>query len=125
MEEIALTNHLRRLEFAKKDSENNLLNVFLGVYGAGTVQAQAWVSAGYKDLEDLYKRAPLNPSQKVGVEHYQDFKQRIPRDEVKAHRDIVVKAAADLDPELQLEIMGSYRRGARDCGDVCLPFWIP
>lgn len=31
----------------------------------------------------------------------------------------MIKAAHEIDPELQLDIMGSYRRGAKDCGDVC------
>lgn len=31
-----------------------------------------------------------------------------------------MRVAREIDEELKLEIMGSFRRGARDCGDVWL-----
>ena len=40
---------------------------------------------------------------------------------MKRHGEIVTRAAKRIDPELKLEIMGSYRRGAKDCGDVRHP----
>jgi len=60
----------------------------------------------------------LTSSQQIGIEHYEDFQQRIPRDEVKQHGDIAMRVAHRIEAELKLEILGSYRRGAKDCGDV-------
>lgn len=37
---------------------------------------------------------------------------------MKRHGDIVMGVAGKLDPLLKLEILGSYRRGAKDCGDI-------
>lgn len=63
-----------------------ILKLFLGVYGAGfvnllrsqyhkanyhsTAQAQRWIAAGYKSLDDLLKKAKLTQNQRIGVEHY-------------------------------------------------------
>ena len=35
-----------------------------------TTQAQRWVAAGYKSLDDLLNKAKLSYSQRIGVEHY-------------------------------------------------------
>lgn len=80
--------------------------------------AHQWVQTGHRTLEDLRTKAKLSQSQRIGVDHYDDFNCRIPREEVKQHGDIVMEVAASIDPALQLEIMGSYRRGAKDCGDI-------
>ncbi|RPB28455.1 hypothetical protein L211DRAFT_833419 [Terfezia boudieri ATCC MYA-4762] len=118
IEEIVFTNHLKRLDYAKLEPGDALLKLFLGVYGAGTTQAQRWISAGHKTLEDLLKKAKLTENQRIGVEHYDDFNTRIPRAEVQRHGDVVIKTALEIDSKLQLDIMGSFRRGAKDCGDI-------
>lgn len=118
IEEIAQTDQLQRLQFAKLEPNEAILKLFLGVYGAGLKHAQKWVSAGYKTLQDLIDKTQLSPSQRIGVEHHADFNTRIPRNEVLRHGEIVIEMAKRLDKELELHIMGSYRRGAKDCGDI-------
>lgn len=118
IEEIVWTNRLRRLENANCTPEDRILQEFLGVYGVGVSQASKWVAQGYKTLEDLRTKAPLTKNQKIGVERYHDFSQRIPRQEVAAHGEIVRKAVQKVDPGMQVIISGSYRRGAPDCGDI-------
>lgn len=49
---------------------------------------------------------------------YDDLKQRIPRAECKSLYDVVSSEAKAIDPKLEIEIMGSYRRGSPDSGDV-------
>ena len=117
IEEIVLTNRLRKLDNTKDDPLDQVLRLFLGVYGAGLVQANKWIQAGYRTLEDLTK-AKLTDSQKVGVEHYTDFNARIPRAEVAAHGSIVTAALKRIDPRFEATVMGSYRRGATDSGDI-------
>ena len=117
IEEIVLTNRLRKLDNTKDDPLDQVLRLFLGVYGAGLVQANKWIQAGYRTLEDLIK-AKLTDSQKVGVEHYTDFNARIPRAEVAAHGSIVTAALKRIDPRFEATVMGSYRRGATDSGDI-------
>lgn len=118
IEEIVFTNRLRRLENANSTPEDFILQEFLGVYGAGVSQASRWVAQGFRTLEDLRTKATLTKSQRIGVDHYQDFAQRIPRAEVKIHGDIVRQAVLKADPALEVIISGSYRRGASNSSDI-------
>ncbi|KAB8255107.1 hypothetical protein BDV32DRAFT_142310 [Aspergillus pseudonomiae] len=120
IEEIVCTNRLRRLESTNITREDVILQEFLGVYGAGISQASKWVAKGYRSLEDLRTKASLTPQQQIGVEHYHDFSQRIPRKEVETHGEIVQRVVQKADPGMQVIIAGSYRRGAADCGDIDL-----
>lgn len=54
----------------------------------------------------------------IGLTLYEDLKQRIPREECKQIYDLVKREALMIDPKLDIEIMGSYRRGAENSGDV-------
>ncbi|KAJ5218519.1 DNA polymerase family X [Penicillium cinerascens] len=120
IEEIVLTDHLRRLDHTKGTTEDRIIQKFLGIYGVGLVQASRWVAQGYRSLEDLRERAPLSKNQRVGVERYHDFAQRIPRKEVEEHGAIVRRAVQAVDKDMQVVIAGSYRRGALDSGDIDL-----
>jgi DNA polymerase IV len=118
IEEIVLTDRLRRLESTRDDPPDAVLRLFLGVYGAGLVQANKWIQAGYRTLEDLRTKAKLTESNKIGLEHYEDFSSRIPRAEVEAHGSFVIKELRKIDPKFKATVMGSYRRGAKDTGDI-------
>ncbi len=118
IEEIVLTNRLRRLDSTREDPLDAVLRLFLGVYGAGLVQANKWIQAGYRTLEDLQSKAKLTDSHKVGLDHYDDFNSRIPRVEVEAHGAIVKTVLSKIDNRCQATVMGSYRRGAKDSGDI-------
>ncbi|KAK6495283.1 hypothetical protein TWF481_003310 [Arthrobotrys musiformis] len=116
--EIVSTDRLQRLEYAKLDPQDQIIKLFNGIYGVGLVQARKFAAKGYKTLDDLVESASLTDAQKVGVEHYDDFNQRIPRSEVTAHDALVSKALKSIDESVESHIMGSYRRGAKDCGDI-------
>lgn len=118
IEEIVLTHRLRRLDSANMSPEDELLQKFLKIYGVGLSQASKWISAGYKTLEDLKTKANLSENQRLGIEHYNDFNTRIPRTEVTAMRNIIQNAVLSLDPQYEVAIAGSYRRGAATCGDI-------
>ena len=120
IEEIVLTDRLRRLDSTRDDPMDKVLRLFLGVYGVGLSQASKWIQAGHRTLDDLVTKAKLTDSQKIGIEHYHDFAERIPRAEVEAHGKFVISALKKLDPGFQATIMGSYRRGAKDSGDIDL-----
>ena len=117
IEEIVLTNRLRKLDSTKDDPLDQVLRLFLGVYGCGLVQANRWIRAGHRTLSDL-TNAKLTNSQKTGIEHYSDFNSRISRAEVAAHGAVVTKALKDIDENFEATVMGSYRRGASDSGDI-------
>jgi DNA polymerase IV len=125
IEEIVLTNRLRKLDNTKDDPLDSVLRLFLGVYGAGLVQANRWIQAGYRTLEDLQTKAKLTDSHKIGLEHYDDFNSRIARAEVEAHGAVVKTALAKIGPEFETTVMGSYRRGANDSGDIDMIITCP
>ncbi|KAF4547807.1 DNA polymerase beta palm-like protein [Elsinoe fawcettii] len=118
IQEIVCTNALRRLESAKADPTDQILQLFLGVYGIGFNQGMKFVAQGFKTLEDLRTKANLTENMKIGLDHYHDFNSRIDRTEVKAHSDIVSKTASKIDQAIQIYTMGSYRRGARTSSDI-------
>ena len=120
IEEIVWTDTLKRLESTSLDPNAKVLALFMGVYQVGYAQASKWIAQGHRTLEDLKINAELSPNQLIGIEHYEDFKQRIPRTEVAKHGDIVRKEACKVDADIQVTIGGSYRRGSSDSGDIDL-----
>jgi DNA polymerase IV len=118
IEEIVTTDTLRRLQNITTDPNDQLLRLFMGVYQVGYPTASKWVAQGHRTLDDLKTKADLTPNQRIGVEHYKDFQQRIPRVEVAQHAEIVRKALHATDPRLQAIVGGSYRRGHPDSGDI-------
>jgi DNA polymerase IV len=121
IEEIALTNRLRKLEDAKLDPMDKAIKTFIGIYGVGLGQASRWVNEGHRTLPDLSSNnVKLTDAQRVGILYYEDLQKRIPRAEVAEHGRIVKEALAKFDSTFQVHIMGSYRRGASDSGDIDL-----
>lgn len=118
IEEICVTNQLRKLDYAKLDPRQRILQIFTKIYGVGFSAAQQFVNMGYRTLDDVVKNAPLTRNQRLGIEHYDHFNARIPRNEVKKHADIVRTTLRGLDPSYQAFCMGSYRRGADTSGDI-------
>jgi DNA polymerase IV len=118
IEEIAFTNRLRRLESTKDDPAHQIMQMFMHIYGVGHRQASTWFNAGFKTIEDLKAGAKLTDNQRIGIEHFNDFSQQIPREEVAEHHRIVQEAAQEVDPTIEATVMGSYRRGAANSGDI-------
>ncbi|GFP58031.1 hypothetical protein ACSS6W_007055 [Trichoderma asperelloides] len=120
IEEIVTTDTLKRLEYAQREPTDYALQTFLKIYGVGNKVAQQWIAQGWRTLDDVKQHVKLTPSQMVGIEHYDDLNTRIPRREVTALGEIVKRAAAQIDPTVQLVIGGSYRRGAESSHDIDL-----
>ncbi|EXJ85924.1 hypothetical protein A1O1_06293 [Capronia coronata CBS 617.96] len=118
IQEIVSIGKLQRLDNAEADPRDKILRLFMGIYHVGFPTASRWIAEGHRTLEDLYQKADLNRNQRIGIEHYEDFQQRIPRAEVAQHAAIVKKALRAADTEAQMIIGGSYRRGSADCGDI-------
>lgn len=118
IEEIVWTNKLRRLDNANLEPNDEALQLFLNVYGAGPAQASAWVDQGFRTLNDIREKATLTKNQEAGVTYYEDFLARIPCHEVEMHGKIVRDEIAKIDSEIQVTIGGSYRRGAASSGDI-------
>lgn len=114
--EIVETGHLRRLDHV--DPKQEAINLFAGVWGAGPTTAEAWVSQGLKTLEDLKNHGKLTRQQEIGLKYYDEFVERMPREEAGQIEKVVKNAALEINSGLEAFACGSYRRGKPTCGDV-------
>ncbi|KAJ7574847.1 DNA polymerase lambda [Mycena floridula] len=121
IKEILETGGLRRTHYELADGTVTAMRLFQGIYGVGESIAQKWVSNGLRTLEDLRngeKGVKLTAAQKVGLKHYDDINDRMPREEAQALFELIKPIALKIDSKIYIEIMGSYRRGKADCGDI-------
>jgi len=115
--EYVTTGKLKILEQAK----NNPLYLFPKIYGIGPKKAQQLVDAGVTTLKELTERQDdlLNKNQKTGLKYFEDIEKRIPRAEINEYGDILEDVFSKLKPkESRFEIVGFYRRGAANSGDI-------
>ena len=95
---------------------------FLDIYGVGTKKANDLVSMGFTTIEDIRKADNLedilNNKQQLGLKYYDDINQRIPRSEITEHELLLHHALHEVDPNAELTIAGSYRRGMETSGDI-------
>ncbi|WVF67238.1 hypothetical protein IAT40_001986 [Kwoniella sp. CBS 6097] len=93
--------------------------LFKDIYGVGRTHANDLYRLGARSITDLRSGSyPLTPGQKIGLELYDELNSRIPRDECRLIFEAIRDEAKAIDPDLWIEIMGSYRRGSEDSGDV-------
>ncbi|XP_024115288.1 DNA polymerase lambda [Oryzias melastigma] len=116
IDEIMESGHLRKLDHIGEAVP--VLELFTNIWGAGAKTAQLWYQQGFRTLEDIRTRAHLSAPQKIGLKHYDDFLERMPREEAAAIEKVVREAVRTLDPGLVAVACGSYRRGKATCGDV-------
>lgn len=92
-----------------------VLGLFLSVWGVGAATAKRWYDAGYRTLTDV-PTEQLSQQQRVGIEYYDDLQQRIPRSEMDEYNTIIMRAAKRAN--VTAVITGSYRRGLPNSGDI-------
>jgi NAD-dependent DNA ligase len=92
-------------------------NVLSDIYGVGPKKAKELVEKGITSIADLRKKQDelLNNVQKVGLKYYEDILERIPRSEIDKYNEAFKSAVPST---AKYEIVGSYRRGATDSGDI-------
>lgn len=118
--EIIATGHLQAADRARATKAPDSLEAFTQIYGVGPKKAADLVKAGYKTIADLrmaLQKDPkfLNKNQQIGLRHYEDILERIPRQEMETHERTLLTAKP---AELQGTIVGSFRRGKPDSGDI-------
>jgi DNA polymerase IV len=123
--EIFKTGKLKAAEKARKDPVIKIIDIFLSIHGIGMVKAKELVEkfkiTSIKELEEKLEINPkiLNSKQKIGLEYHLDTQQRIPKKEMDLHSRKIKKLTKDnIDRDLQIDIVGSYRRGTLDSGDI-------
>jgi DNA polymerase IV len=103
------------------------LHAFQQIYGVGPKKAADLVAAGYTTVDELRTAATadpklLNRNQLTGLRYYEALQERIPRTEMDQHAALLMthKPAA-----LEGIIVGSYRRGRPDSGDIDMLLRVP
>ncbi|EIW76555.1 hypothetical protein CONPUDRAFT_63239 [Coniophora puteana RWD-64-598 SS2] len=118
--EIIETGGLKRIQYENTE-DVEATKIFQGIYGVGRNTAFAWYANGCRTLDDIKMckgGIKVSAVQEIGIKFYDDINTRIPRAEVQEIFDRIKSVALDMDPKLFIEVMGSFRRGKADCGDI-------
>lgn len=120
IDEIIKTGHLKVVDKYDDDPSLKIIDSLLKIHGIGIEGAKKLVkNNNIKSIDDLMeKQSLLNDTQKMGLKYYQDFNVRIPRAEMNKHNTYIQNIVVDIDPEMKIEIVGSYRRKEKDSGDI-------
>ncbi|OWR53327.1 DNA polymerase beta [Danaus plexippus plexippus] len=119
IDEFLQTGKLRKLENIHNDEKAQAISLLTRVSGIGPVKAADLIDKGIKTLEDLNKNQDLlNHHQLIGLKYFENFEEKIPREEIQKIEAIIKKNILDLDCDYTITICGSYRRGASQSGDI-------
>lgn len=123
--EILETGFLRSAEKAKEHYHIDVLDQLQNVYGIGPAKATELVQGGIRSIQQLREESKhtklLNDKQMIGLKYYEELLERIPRDEMIEHEDVLKHYGS----AFSLELVGSYRRGAAHSGDIDVLIKVP
>ncbi|EGG17220.1 phosphatase tensin type domain-containing protein [Cavenderia fasciculata] len=127
IDEIIETGTLRRVESSLSDTTNQISQALLKIHGAGPNTVKNWMAAGVVSIQQLRQHILIDPlfltsQQHIGLKYYEDFLTRIPRLEVINIVSIIENVVKELDPNIIMEVCGSFRRMKKDCGDIDILF---
>lgn len=112
---------------ALEKEKSNPTVAFSNVYGIGPKKARELVDTHkVVTIEELRERQDelLNDKQKLGLKYYDDILKRIPRKEIDEYQEALNTEFMDVKKDIKgdstFQIVGSYRRGAADSGDIDL-----
>lgn len=120
------------LTLFEREKDNPIL-MMTNIYGVGPKKAEEIVKKeGIRTIEELRTRGThlLNDKQRIGLEYYEDILERIPRSEIDEYKEHLTTIFNDVIDRYNgekggdgfgissFEIVGSYRRGATDSGDI-------
>ena len=116
--EIFETGSLAAAEKIKAIDRVEAFSVFQDCYGIGAKKARDLAGSGLASLAQLRAAAVANPklltaAQTIGLRHYEEFLVKIPRAEMVGHEALLRGSIP-----YPTTIMGSYRRGASESGDI-------
>jgi DNA polymerase/3'-5' exonuclease PolX len=119
--EILSFGKLKALDEMKQRPDVKACLELTSVHGIGPVTAHKLFLQGYKSIADLRKapKGTLSEPQTIGLKYCEEFKVRIPREEVSVLATAVREAANTfMDDEVHCYCVGSFRRGRSSSGDI-------
>lgn len=67
----------------------------------------------YKELREL-----ITPQMEIGIKYFEDIQKKIPRNDITEMKKYLKQLVQDISPFLRIKICGSYRRHAKESGDI-------
>lgn len=114
------TGRIQEVEDAKVDPKLCVLKLFYDIWGVAETTAREFYKKGWRDIDDVveYGWGTLSRVQQIGVKFYDEFQLKIPRAEVESIGRTILQHANRLQSGFQMVIVGGYRRGKLESGDV-------
>ncbi|CAH0044208.1 unnamed protein product [Clonostachys solani] len=111
---------LQEIEEGRSNDRLRVLKLFYDIWGVGDTTARDYYNKGWRDLDDIVEHGwdTLSRVQQIGVKYYDELQQKIPRSEVEAIGEVILTHAREIDAGFQMAIVGGYRRGNAESGDV-------
>lgn len=125
--EFKKTGEIKKLNEMRKSQEG--LRELTSVDGIGPKIAKKFVDKGITNVKDLKKEyekgLKLTDLQKLGLTYYDDLHKKIPRIEISRFENKFKNILKEVDNKIGFEIMGSYRRGKKESGDIDILLYHP
>ena len=120
--EYKSTGRLQAVEDLEADPALKVLRDFYEIWGVGAKTAREfYYDKGWRDLDDIveYGWKSLSRVQQIGLKYYDEFLLKIPRSEVESITATITRHAKLVtDSNVETIIVGGYRRGKSESGDV-------
>ncbi|KAL5117626.1 hypothetical protein ACEQ8H_004519 [Pleosporales sp. CAS-2024a] len=118
------TAKIQAVQDYEKDEAMTILRSFYDIWGVGVKTARHFYYHNHwTELDDIIEFGwnDLDRVQQIGVKYYAEFLVPIPRPEVEQIASVVREHAVRLrDDRISVTIVGGYRRGKAESGDVDL-----
>jgi DNA polymerase IV len=116
------TGKVQAVDDYENDEEMKVLRSFYDIWGVGAKTARNFCTKhNWRELDDIIEFGwnDLDRVQQIGLKYYDEFLEGIPRAEVAQIADTVRQHAIQLrDDRITVTIVGGYRRGKEESGDV-------
>ena len=118
------SGHIQAVADIEADRVLSVLRTFYEIWGVGATTAREFYydsNRMYRDLDDIVEKGwrTLSRVQQIGVKYDDEFQLKIPRSEVEAIAAIITTHARSIiDDGIECVIVGGYRRGKPESGDV-------
>ncbi len=127
IKEILATGKLVAAEKALTTHNLGAYDMLQQIYGVGPAKARELIDAGITSVAALREAVAkdskiLTANQHVGLRLYEKLLERIPRAEMIQHRGVIQDHVPAM---FEMEIVGSFRRGLANSGDIDVLLRVP
>ena len=99
----------------KKDDSVDSKMILMGIHGVGPKKATDLINSGYDTIQKLRDceniESILTAKQIIGLKHYEHLNERIPRDEIVKHEELLQTTLKKIDPDAEMTIAGPLQTG--------------